>query len=483
MLSLLVLFVLILIISQISYSVKTDARVARNEEAQIKMDLAIESVLLQVYEDLRADGEADGGGAGGPGGAAGALTGGGGGGDEQAPSDSREDEWARPQRTEMNDLRLRALVQDEESKFNVLSILTADEAEAEKAFERLVRVIQASRKGTRAEIDGGRARQMATAMLEFMNRRGDQRLPKPELLSDGENDDLGLPLTLRELVAIDPDLFPPDLFRDFRDEDDQVVHSLSSFLTVHSSLSTVDEERDAASRPADGGQAPTQPGAGEADAGDDEDDGGEEASDQEGDGGEEPQPGVPSPAVPGAPGAAGGSPGGKINLNTAPAAVLSALLDDRDVPYRFWENVIAYRNEAQDDEDDEHQDPPLDEYGEPIVQRKIFSSFDDLAEIDGWEELEPIQQGELRNLLDTRSNVFTIYVTARRPTGEERVRPSTRREDVEREETEGQGLVRTVRSVVWRRATAGTVEIVPLLRWEVVDYVPFEVLDYPDEER
>ena len=29
----------------------------------------------------------------------------------------------------------------------------------------------------------------------------------------------------------------------------------------------------------------------------------------------------------------------------------------------------------------------------------------------------------------------------------------------------------------------GTVEIVPLVRWEVIDYVPYEVRDYPVEDR
>ena len=28
----------------------------------------------------------------------------------------------------------------------------------------------------------------------------------------------------------------------------------------------------------------------------------------------------------------------------------------------------------------------------------------------------------------------------------------------------------------------GEIEIVPLIRWEVLDYVPFEVLDFPEDE-
>jgi hypothetical protein len=44
--------------------------------------------------------------------------------------------------------------------------------------------------------------------------------------------------------------------------------------------------------------------------------------------------------------------------------------------------------------------------------------------------------------------------------------------------------VRTVRCVVWRREGADDgVEIVPIVRWEVLDYFPFEVLDDPTERR
>jgi hypothetical protein len=450
MLSFLVLLVLILIVQQISYSTKTDARVSRNEETLIAMDQAIESVLLQVYEDLRAD-------AGGGGGllsqtASGEVSSGG-------ATDSREDEWARPQRTEMNDLQLRILVQDEDSKLNVLSIMTLNEEEANKAFERLVRVIENARKGTALEIDSGAAREMATRMLEFINRRPDQILPQPLQISDRPNNpDIGFPFTLREMVAIDPELFTDDLFRDLRDEHDDVVHSLDAFLTVYSSLQEGQNQQQQ--------QQPETPAP-------------------------DPNPGPNNPGQQNPLGGAGqdepAMPDGKVNINTAPPAVLTALMDERDLPYDFWDDVIEYRNEPQEEEDEEdvdEEDIPLNEYGDEVVPRKFFASLDDLGQIEDWINLEPIVRGEVRNLLKTQSSVFSIYITARRPTGEEEIEPETRREDVEREEAEGQGLVRTVRSVVWRQVSGNSeVEIIPLVRWEVLDYVPYEILDYPDEER
>ncbi len=54
------------------------------------------------------------------------------------------------------------------------------------------------------------------------------------------------------------------------------------------------------------------------------------------------------------------------------------------------------------------------------------------------------------------------------------------REELERLPT---NLARTIACTVWRRTTDEGVEIIPLQRWEYIDYVPWESLDFPDEER
>jgi hypothetical protein len=476
MLSFLVLLVLFLIVMQIKYSTDTTARVGRNEETLVAMDSAIESAFLQVFEDLKSDAESD---------SASSPTGGEGGpaepaapGEDSGPTDSKEDEWAKPQRTELNELQLRILIQDEDSKFNVLSVLTADEDEADKALDRLSRVIEWSRKGTKAEIDGSTARRMATTMADYMRRRSDQVLPRPELLSDREADeDVGLPLSLREFAALDPELFPPDLFRDFIDENEQVVHSLGTFLTVWSSVATLDEANQQAQQPGEGGDEGGDGGdgggGGDGDGGNGGGDGGGGGSGDGGQGGEGSGAGQGQGDTP--------PPGWAINLNTAPGAVLHALMDERDLPYRFWDDVIQFRNE-KDEDVEENDDPPLDEYGREIIVKKYFHSVGDLSQIDGWESLEPIVQGELTGLLKVRSQVFSIIITARKPTGDEEIDAFSRQEDIEREEAEWKGLVRTVRAVVWRHELGeGEVEIVPIVRWEVLDHVPFEVLDFPEQ--
>jgi len=479
LLSFMVLMVLILILAQIKYSTDANGRVARNQETLQVMDQAIESALLQVMEDLKTDAESGAAGAAGadPGGAglAGGGAEGGEGGDE-GPTDSKEDEWARAQRTEINEIQLRILVQDEDSKFNLLSVLTENEDEAEKALDRLARVLEWARKGTSAEIDGSSARRMAESMVEYMRRRKDQVLPRPALLSDSEErEDVGLPLTLREFQSIDPELFPEHLFRDYFDENERVVHSLGSFLTVWSAVRTVDEAS-AADDPGDGAGGADEGGGAGGDGGGGDDTGG--GAGGTGDGGD-------AAGNAGAGGGASGDapPGWAINVNTAPGAVLHALLDERDLPYRFWDEVVLYRNE-KDDTVEENEDPPLDEYGEPILVKQYFHAVEDLGEVDGWENLEPIVQGELASLLKVESSVFSVFITARRTTGQEEIDALSRRDDIEREEANWQGLVRNVRALVWRRpAGEGEVEMLSIVRWEVLDYVPLEVEDFPETKR
>ena len=58
----LVLIVLLAIVYQVHTVTQTDARVSRNEITRSTMDLALQSVMLQVYEDLAEDARAAQGG-------------------------------------------------------------------------------------------------------------------------------------------------------------------------------------------------------------------------------------------------------------------------------------------------------------------------------------------------------------------------------------------------------------------------------------
>ncbi|HEV8113314.1 MAG TPA: hypothetical protein VGR31_11115 [Planctomycetota bacterium] len=517
LLSLLILLVLVAIVIQITVGTSTDARVARNDIGLTTMDLAVESALLQVDDQLLQDAKSAGadasaggpstpaaGGGGGtasPAGAAGAAGG------AATSCDSRKDDWARPQRTTLNDIRLRILVQDEDSKINVLNMLNPDEKEAQAAYDRVVRCLDLCREGTLADIDSHTADEMARAMLEYMKQRKDSHVPRPTLLSDDPHDEeKGLPLSLKEFAVLRP--FDESHFRDFRDSDGKVVHSIGSFLTVWSSIATTTDAAKVTGVPAPPGAAAagstgtpggastaggttggTTGGAGGKSTGGSSTTGGAGAAGGASGAGNGTTPGSGGAAAPGGASNKVDTGGYAVNVNTAPVAVLKSLFDGHELPPRFFDRVIEYRNtEAEKPkETSETEDivEPLDEFGDPIIDRKIFDSLSKLSEVDGYQDLPTDVQAKLNSLLTVESRVFSIFVVARRSTsaaGDQSDVP-TNREDLRAREQAGDSLLRIVRSVVWRHKVDGDYVIVPLVRWEVIDYVPFEVQDYPDEER
>jgi hypothetical protein len=450
LLSLLVLLVIVAIAFQIDISTKTDARVANSDITLTRMDCAIESALFQVTQMLRDDaqtggaagmmgaagagadvGGETGGGPGGESGDTGAAGGGTGAGGEEAGGggvDSRMDPWGQPQTATIGEIPLRILVQDEDSKYNVLNMLSADEDEAQDAYDRVVRILDACREGTEADIDSARATEMARVMRDHMLERDQSFLPRPVLLGDDEdNERLGLPLTLEEFAVLDP--FNEWDFRDFIDAEKNRVHSIGTFLTVWSSPTVGSKADGRGAEPPEGGYA--------------------------------------------------------VNVNTAPAAVLKNLFESRKLTSYVWDNVIEYRNLEEEAEDDEEEalEPILNEFGEEEYRRKVFDDLGELEEVYGWGDFQPGVQEEIEAMLTVESHVFSIYVTARRDTstgagGEMSFDNRAQKEDYERS---GSSLVRTVRCVVWRRQAEEDVQIVPLIRWEVLDYAPLEVLDYPED--
>jgi hypothetical protein len=400
-------------------------------------------------------------------------------------------------------------VQDENSKINVLGMLTADEQEAEKAFQRVVRVIDLFREGTKEDIPTFEAQDMAQLIRDTLLRRRESPLPRPRLVTDDpQRPDLGMPLTIREFAGVLP--FKESHFRDYRDEDGKVVHSLASFLTLVSSLESLAERNERLSGAPGGAGAGAGGGGGGGGgaAGPTDGSGGAGGgSAGQGSGGAGSPSGAGSGALGGSGGqvsglgTAGGTAGqaagsganggvqmvlGAVNLNTAPGAVLKSLFDDREVPTKFWDEVIEYRNEEVEPEPGlEQEEPPVDEFGEEIIERQIFTNIDQLLELDGWYQLTPEAQADVARMVGVTSDVYTIYVTARRATGRgtEMQFGSLTREDQEKFEESGLNQTRTVRCTIWRRSGEEGVQIVPIERWELVDYRPYEILDFPDDER
>ncbi len=461
LLSFMVLVVIVTIVTQIAIGTMTDARVARNDLTLAKMDLAIDSAMMQTRIQLRDDGQADaeasedeGGGAGPAIPDVGDLASegeDGAGGDEEPAADKRAD--FPVERTEFNDVKLRILVQDEDSKFNVLNMVLEDEERAEEGFQIVVRVLDLFREGTEFDVPLTEAQEIADAMRRYMLERDLQILPKPLLLSDDpENDRLGFPLGMREFLAHED--VPEILFSDFRDENDVIVHSIESFLTVWSAMETN------TGGPAEPSATPSN-------------DEGAIGSDGPGAGGSSDS------------GATGGF---AVNINTAPPVVLKALFDSRDVHPSFWDEVIEFRNledeEAMEDEDGRRREPIYDEYGEEVLELQFFGSLDDLDEIRGWGDFDGETKERIQERLTTTSNTFSIIVTARRPTGsEEEELSSLDARDAARREESLPSLRRTVRQIVWRHTVEEEVVVTPVFPWEVLPSSPYEVLDYPDEDR
>ena len=141
---------------------------------------------------------------------------------------------------------------------------------------------------------------------------------------------------------------------------------------------------------------------------------------------------------------------------------------------RFWDDVIEYRNLREELESDaEEPEPVYDEYGNEVFQRQIFDSVEELQEVSSWGDLSTEEQELVRMYVTTSSNVFSVFVTARRSTSNrEDVFIATSAAERDREEEMAAGLVKTVRAVVWRREGESEAELTPILRWEVVNFSP-----------
>ena len=444
----LVLIVLLAIVYQVHTVTQTDARVSRNEITRSTMDLALQSVMLQVYEDLAEDARAA---QGGEEGAADGL-----GGDPASPAappvgegeagelarnpetvDSMMDSWFAPQSTNFGDIQVRIFVRDENSKYNVLNMINPDEEVVEEAYDRVVRILDNFREETEFDLTSTEAEEVATAMQEYMqDRRTMDRIPRATFLNgDEELDDQVLPMTFREFRLLEP--FRDDMFMDFFGEDDERIHGIEAFLTIY-----------------------TAPAVGP----------------------EEANSGRPS-----------GTGGWTVNMNTAPLAVLAALIDDREIDFRLWDEIKEYRNEEEEPLEEEgsedglgpeEADPMLDEFGEEILPTKIFDSLDELEELFEFQDLDEEEKTTVRELLRVDSDVFEIVLAARISTRAETADEMDFESRTEREKffRSGEHLVRVVRSVVWRREVEDDIEIVPLVPWEVLDNAPLQVLDKPEDE-
>ncbi len=426
---------------------ENDLLVARMQNHADYVLLEVEDLLLQDMQAAAAQAEGAGAGAGGlpggaPGAGAGAAPGGAAGGEEEeeedpaAVADGSQDAWFEPTGYPDDDITTYVLVEPENSKFNVLALVSPDEDFAELSHKRFVRLLDELREGTDFDVTRADAERIATALVDWMNSRSrSESLPRMPLKSDEEDErrDISLMLQLDEMLLLP--VVTDELFFD-KVLDSRVIPGLESVLTVYTALAfdpgdPEENARQAAANRASGANpAGTNPGGANA---------GGAAS---GTGGAQ------AGAVPGAGGAGGtggtggtgATPGGteegppelhgegiRINVNTAQRAVLRCLFDPSEIPDAVIDAIIRWRNEPVEEDPSApgSSSVPEDYLGDVRSgsgpKRQMFTTIEQLEdEIEEFRNLaDPALKQAFSDLLTTKSDVFTVHVASLHKRNEE----------------------------------------------------------------
>lgn len=413
-------------ISELVTTAQTARLTGENDVLVTRMRGHMDYVLAQIEEtlldDLAAASEgsgAEGGLPGGLAGAAGAAPGGaeaaggvpGAGGEEEeepepsAIADGSQDPWYEPTAYSDGDITTYVWCEDENRKFNVLTLVSPDEDFATKSRERFVRLIDTLREGTDFDLTRADAEMLAENVITWMEgRTRNENMPRPPLKSDEEKrSNLTLPLELDELLLLP--YVEDELFFD-KVLEGRVILGLESVLTVYTSLTFDPGDPDDPKN-----QQRSEAGAtGEAAAG---------AGEQAG-GGETPrgtaaagssEPGAEEEVQP-------QGLGIRININTATRPVLRSLFSAGEVPDSVIDAILRWRNEpVEEDPYAVSSELPEDYLGEINLgeqeKRQMFTDVGQLEEIPEFENLpDPAVKEEFLQLVTTNSDVFTVHMAS-----------------------------------------------------------------------
>lgn len=370
---------------------QNDALMARMSNQMVHTQTEAEQILIEDLDGgdevpIPDEGEAGGGG----------IMGGAGDEEEEVPpSDSSNDSWFKPIAYADGDLTTYVWIEDENRKFNILSLASPDREFADEARDQLIRLITSMRERTLFEVSNSDASTITNSIIEWLegNGRQDQNLPKPELKSSEETDDKIIPLHLDELLLLRG--VTEDLYYDLILEGPppQVLPGLQSVLTIYTSYRTDPGDPEKNQRL---GREMTQ----------------DEEAGALGDIGQ-----------------GAGSVEGigiRINVNTASRAVLRGLMPEAQISNSVLDALLHYRNEEAEVEEDEEVDEIMDSYSGDVEEgleppKQFFESLADLDEVPEFANLadEEAKQRFL-DLLTTESDVFTIHLTCVFKRNEER---------------------------------------------------------------
>lgn len=493
-LTLFVILITYALVTQLTLSSSVAYQATRNSADRIRMEAACLSAAREILDLISND--ASEGGTGGltssgpnvpgsgdqgsePGSGAPSGEGFGDSGDDGSNSDSWEDSWARPMRITMSDMEITTFVQDENGKFNILTLVAEDEEFRELSRERCVRILDFMREDFEGDLDSFDARQITDEIVEWLEgRTRSDEYPRPYKHSNPEEGETTLLFALEELMVLES--VTEDIFYDQFHGDEFIAPGLESVFTVLTSIAldppgSDDDEPGAptgespAAGPAGGDQ-----GGGETLGGDDVNVGGMSGAQDSGQSG--------SDRIEGADGDEGGSGAAlTLNLNTAPKAVLRGWMATDKVPSVVIDEILEHRNEVDEEALAKQQKDEVDNweleqalYGSREREpKKYFKSMDDLSEIESIERnLSPEARQEFMESVTVQSEVFTVYLYARIPP-----------DDWIQEERYGEpsGPVLRLKTVIWRRGGNDRDGLLTLVPWHEVPYTRWRIPDFQDE--
>ena len=501
---LLTLFIVLIVaamVMQLAVATSSDYAVSSNEASMARLDGAVDVALVEARKALIEDAQSSAGG-GGPMGSGASLAGSGPpGGDPNSKkddADSLNDSWAHDQETTVGDLQVRVHVEDENRKFNLLNLVSKDQDYARASKERLIRIIDSLREfqGSQFDLNNSDAESIASNIQHWLegNRRDFDR---PALLSNKSDSPVTAALTIDEMLLVEG----VNEFLLYDQKFDGIDYpGLSSVLTVWTSLEAGPVPKDDGSTPP-GGDPSTNGQPTNSSSSSSTSTSGSSTAGTDGVG----LAGKPrDPAT-----SSGRSLGVKINLNTAPPCVLRSLMPAFDIPTDVIDGILKYRNQLDEDKLKSARDageyqgdayPPGVDPATKLVDRSsyksgdggppthYFTSTDDLNKVDEWKNFgNDNSKKEFLKLVTTKSDVFSIYVTARPTNGFGASQgqgadafgvTTTLPGGVDADDMPG-GIVKRIRQVVWRRAVQSDAVLLPVVVREERFDRKLSVSDFP----
>mgnify|MGYP001211786638 CR=1 FL=1 len=443
---------LYILVAELVVSSRMVRATGENDALLARMRTQMQYQMVEAEEKLLADlaGQAAAGEEGAPG--LGELPGGGGEGgppmgggegggegeeEEEDPTskcDSSRDSWYEPVGHPDNDLTTYVWIEDENRKFNLLSVWSPDEEFATLSRQRLTRLIDVMREDSEYDVGSSDAAMIVSEIVDWGMRPSTDQMPVPELKTlDEEDRDFHVMLHLDELMLLPT--VTPEMFFD-KVIDKRHYLGLESVLTIWTSLrpDPGDPEKIARQRAARGEPAK-----------------GEESED-------------PPPSTE-APGGAESAPqpeglGIKVNVNTASWPVLRALFDPGRVPDRIIDGIVRYRNELDDEAtEDANTESAMEsaEFGDmQLGDQPLYNFFETVEDLESVEEFAQVPDEEVKNeimmALTTKSDVFSIHMAS-----------LYKRNDSEQRRIY---LLRRARSLVMRVDDGDEGLVVPLIPYE-----------------